>query len=29
MGRKMIKELGNKLHYKKSIPYEWKKRYWL
>jgi putative aminopeptidase FrvX len=26
MGRKMINELGNKLHYKKSSPYDWRTR---
>lgn len=26
MGRKMIEDLGNKLHYKKSVNYDWKTR---
>ena len=26
MGRKMIEDLGNKLHYKKSVSYDWRSR---
>jgi len=27
MGRKMIEKLGNKLHYKKSVQYDYNERF--